>query len=69
MLWQVELAARLDLHKISGLGQAIGFPDRRIGADDQQRQFLSSAGSIVVAAAAALFVEGFGSTMSVSVPP
>jgi hypothetical protein len=38
---QVEFAVRLDLQKMSGLGEAIAFPDRRIGADSRQRRFLS----------------------------
>lgn len=58
MLWKVEFAAPFDLQQISGLGQAIAFPDRKIGADGQQRPFLCSAGSVIVPAVAALFVDG-----------
>jgi hypothetical protein len=58
VLWQVELAARLDLQKISGLGQAIAFADHRVGADSQQCPFLGPAGSVLVAAAAAYFMDG-----------
>lgn len=58
MFWQIELAARLDLQKISGLGQAVALLDRPIGANGQQRPLLLSAGLDVVAAMAAPFVDG-----------
>lgn len=59
MLCEVEFAAHLDLQKISGLGQAIPFPNRSIVADGEQRPLLLPAGSGGVASATACFVQGF----------
>lgn len=53
MLCQIELTARLDLQKISGLDQAIPFPKRSIAADGEQCPLLLPAGSVGAAAVTA----------------